>query len=272
MSLIKGFPSNSSFQNLLLLSFYSYLFCLFCLFFSLPFSSFLLFLFLSFFLQDSKIISMFSRIWPRLVATAPRSRAYTTAKFDMTFLSLGNPSPKYDGTRHNVGSWVLDEMQSQHWTEFSEFGLSGTNQFLRSTLQSGPHSNVALVKSVGALMNIQGRSVEAYCKRNPNRGRLIVVHDELQIPLGQVQVRRRNTSARGHNGLRSVDKAIGNDYTKIGIGIGRPQGTMTVTDFVLGKFTPDELAVLRDDAMPQVVMIFEAMCKGEYINDRYNGD
>ncbi|ODQ79363.1 hypothetical protein BABINDRAFT_161769 [Babjeviella inositovora NRRL Y-12698] len=98
----------------------------------------------------------------------------------------------------------------------------------------------------------------------PQVSSLVVIHDELSIPVGKVQVRKQFTSARGHNGLRSISENIGGGYTKIGIGIGKPTNG-EVADYVLTRFNKQDLATIEMDTIPQVVSIIEDMKMGRYI-------
>lgn len=168
-----------------------------------------------------------------------------------------------------MGHWILDEVREKYWSEFANF--SGSGGIETAAASSGDHNNVLLAKSVKSYMNLQGKPIsKLWQKYNRNNACLVVVHDELQLPLGKVQIRRRNTSARGHNGLRSIDGAMGNDYTKIAIGIGKPAAKhILVSDYVLSKLTNDELQILREVAVPRVVTILEEMSRGKHIHERY---
>lgn len=202
------------------------------------------------------------------------ARAYSAAisdGYNVVVASIGNPSPQFDGSRHSVGHWVLDEVRNTYWTNFPQFSTVFSNYEL-STVSTGDHSNVVLVKSSNSYMNIQGKPIaklwQKYSKKDVS---LVIVHDELQIPLGKVQIRRRKTSARGHNGLRSIDSVIGNDYTKIAVGIGKPaKGPPNlISDYVLSKFSRDELDVLRTVTVPKVVEILDEMSHGKHIHEKY---
>lgn len=205
---------------------------------------------------------------PRILARW-RLRYYSSLPSSKVIVaSIGNPSPQYDGTRHSVGHWILDVVRENYWTDFTKFSGSGGIDTAYSS--EGNHQNVLLAKSVKSYMNLQGKPIsklwQKYSKNNPC---LVVIHDELQIPLGKVQIRRRNTSARGHNGLRSIDKAMGNDYSKIAIGIGKPAAKHLVSDYVLSKFTKSELEILREVTIPRVVEVLEEMSRGKHIHERH---
>lgn len=202
------------------------------------------------------------------------TRAYSTLTnfhCNVVVVSIGNPSPDYDGTRHSVGHYVLEKVRSQFLEGYPRFSSESVQT---SEPNETSQSSLLLARSVGSYMNLQGRPVakfwHKYTQRNP-RASLVVIHDELQIPMGKVQIRRRNTSARGHNGLRSIDNAMGNDYTKIAVGIGKPLGKSagTVSDYVLSKFTRGELDVLEETVVPRVAEVLLEMAKGKHVHERH---
>lgn len=204
----------------------------------------------------------------RLLSWGPRHYSSLPAS-SVIVASIGNPSPQYNGTRHSVGHWILDQVREKYWSEFANFSGSGGIEIAAAS--SGDHNNVLLAKSVKSYMNLQGKPIsKLWQKYNRNNACLVVVHDELQLPVGKVQIRRRNTSARGHNGLRSIDGAMGNDYSKIAIGIGKPAAKhILVSDYVLSKFSKDELQILREVSVPRVVAILDEMSGGKHIHERY---
>lgn len=187
-------------------------------------------------------------------------------------VAIGNPVPAYDGTRHSVGHLILDEMVNNYWTEFSPFKESRLNsQFHSTNSLFGDHTNVHFAKSHTPYMNVIGGPVSKLWmkfQQNRNQPAMVVVHDELQVPLGKIQIRRRNTSARGHNGLRSIDKTMGNGYIKLAIGIGKPPANMSVSDFVLSKFKPEEMEIILAETMPKVALAMAQICDGKHIFDK----
>ncbi|KAM9923026.1 hypothetical protein OXX59_005435 [Metschnikowia pulcherrima] len=192
------------------------------------------------------------------------------------FVALGNPSPQYDGTRHNVGQWAIEKMASEAWPHFAPFTNKQLGPLLTSHSPESTHTHVVLAKTTGTYMNISGPPVAKAWQKfkqqisRQNLGQepcLVILHDELQVPLGKVQIRRRNTSARGHNGLRSIDKVMGNNYTKLAIGIGKAPSD-NVADYVLSKFKPDERKVLETVTMPLLMDIMEQMAEGRHVHDK----
>jgi PTH1 family peptidyl-tRNA hydrolase len=148
---------------------------------------------------------------------------------------LGNPGPQYSSNRHNVGYMVCDEIAGELGVTFKR---DRTRAFV--TLGTIAGAGVVLAKPM-SFMNVSGGPVAAV--RNfykiPNE-RVIVVHDELDLPFGTVRL-KLGGGDNGHNGLRSVTAALGGrDYYRIRIGIGRPPGRMDPADFVLRDFSAAE--------------------------------
>lgn len=104
-------------------------------------------------------------------------------------------------------------------------------------------------------MNVSGSALaiawKQFLRDNGNEGRLVVVHDELELGLGQVNIKSGKNSPRGHNGLKSIKERMANvDYTRIGIGIGRPESREpnAVAAYVLRKMTPGEKLKIEGSA------------------------
>jgi PTH1 family peptidyl-tRNA hydrolase len=176
-------------------------------------------------------------------------------------VGLGNPGPRYADNRHNVGEMVVRELASRH-----DLGALAVSRLrVRRAARGGsftPHRSRALVDeirlsdggSVGprvvlaiptTYMNESGSQVKALASFfSVGLDRLVVVHDELDIPAGSVRLKRGGGEG-GHNGLRSVTGALGSkDYYRVRVGIGRPPGRMDPADFVLKDFSASERADL----------------------------
>jgi peptidyl-tRNA hydrolase, PTH1 family len=148
---------------------------------------------------------------------------------------LGNPGPQYAGNRHNAGYLCCDEIAGDLGVPFKR---DKSRAFVATGTLAG--ASVVLAKPM-SFMNASGGSVAAL--RNfykiPTE-RIIVVHDELDLPFGAVRL-KLGGGDNGHNGLRSVTAALGSrEYHRIRIGIGRPPGRMDPADFVLRDFSPAE--------------------------------
>jgi PTH1 family peptidyl-tRNA hydrolase len=150
-------------------------------------------------------------------------------------VGLGNPGPRYEGNRHNVGFLVADELADRMGGKFK--GHRSVADVLEGRLSG---ARVALVKP-RVFMNLSGGPVAGAVKffKVPLEN-LVVVHDELDLPYGAVRL-KLGGGENGHNGLRSVTKSLGSrDYHRVRFGIGRPPGRMDPADFVLRDFSATE--------------------------------
>jgi PTH1 family peptidyl-tRNA hydrolase len=150
-------------------------------------------------------------------------------------VGLGNPGPRYEGNRHNVGFLVADELADRMGGKFK--GHRSVADVLEGRLAG---ARVALVKP-RVFMNLSGGPVAGAVKffKVPMEN-LVVVHDELDLPYGAVRL-KLGGGENGHNGLRSVTKSLGSrDYHRVRFGIGRPPGRMDPADFVLRDFSATE--------------------------------
>ena len=156
-------------------------------------------------------------------------------------MGLGNPGRSYERTRHNTGFLVADELARRH----------GGSWRKRRRAEVAPVSlgskEVTLLKPT-TFMNNSGSALAGY-----EVGGLILVHDDLDLPPGDVRV-KVGGGAGGHNGLRSVIQRLGPDFVRVRVGIGRPPAGMGVTDYVLSRM---DAAVL--DVVPRAADAVEAV-------------
>lgn len=151
-------------------------------------------------------------------------------------VGLGNPGAQYAGNRHNVGQMVLDELAGRLGAPFKSHKTPSrvAEGFLRP---GGPKLVLAKPNSY---MNTSGGPVSALAKfYDVPAERLIVVHDELDLPFDTVRLKQGGGHG-GHNGLRDISKALGADYLRVRVGIGRPPGRQDPADFVLKDFSGTE--------------------------------
>ncbi|GAA4787584.1 MULTISPECIES: aminoacyl-tRNA hydrolase [Streptomyces] len=155
-------------------------------------------------------------------------------------VGLGNPGPGYAGNRHNVGFMVADLLAERIGGSFKR-AQKAQAQVLEGRIgPAGPASRrVVLVKPM-SYMNLSGGPVTALRDfyKVPT-GRVLAVHDELDIDYGTLRL-KLGGGDNGHNGLKSMTKAMGPDYHRVRFGIGRPPGRMQVADFVLKDFSSAE--------------------------------
>ena len=152
----------------------------------------------------------------------------------LLFVGLGNPTPNSENNRHNVGFKIIDTINK-------EFGLSKQKPKFKGLLTTGNinREKIYAIKPL-TFMNNSGiciRELIEYFKFDAED--VIVFHDDLDVEFGKIKSKFGGSSA-GHNGVASIDKFIGKDYSRVRIGIGKPKGDMKVADYVLQNFDDDE--------------------------------
>lgn len=177
-------------------------------------------------------------------------------------VGLGNPGPRYAGNRHNIGHMVLSELALRVDATFrAHRSLAVVAEARLGTLPGGmPGPKVVLAKPE-TYMNVSGgpvANVSDFFKIPPER--VIVVHDEIDIPFDQVRLKRGGGEG-GHNGLRDISKALGTkDYIRVRMGVGRPPGRQEAADYVLSDFNSQQRKdlpyLLADgaDAVEEVIL------------------
>ena len=183
-----------------------------------------------------------------------RRRTEPSSSLDLLVAGLGNPGREYRGHRHNAGHMVVDELGRRH-------GASWRGKFSGRLAEVRLDGHRLALLEPETYMNDSGRSVGAaarFFKVEPER--LLVVHDEVDLEHGRLQVRRGGGLA-GHNGLRSVAAALGSpDFLRLRVGVGRPGrgDPREVSDYVLSNFAPeddvDALIARATDAAEAIVL------------------
>ncbi|WP_330250348.1 aminoacyl-tRNA hydrolase [Nocardia sp. NBC_00565] len=169
-------------------------------------------------------------------------------------VGLGNPGPEYERTRHNVGFLVADVLAQRVGGRFAVHKKSGAD-----LLQARLDGRQVLIAKPRTFMNLSGRPVAALAKFfSVPLTEVIVVHDELDLPFGQVRLKRGGGEG-GHNGLRSVSSALTTkDYLRTRIGIGRPPSRQDPADYVLKPFSSverKEVPVIVEQAADAVELL-----------------
>ncbi len=187
---------------------------------------------------------------------------------------LGNPGEEYAATRHNAGFCAIDILAQQAGVTYwkTQAGAEVATIKVNDAEAEGGKREVILVKPQ-SYMNTSGGPISKLCaqyKVKPEE--LLVIHDELDIPAGDVRVKVGGGHA-GHNGLRSIiDKLGSRDFTRIRTGIGNPPGRMAVADFVLKQLRAreaDEFAVTCSQAAEAAAL---ALTRGAvFARDHVNG-
>jgi PTH1 family peptidyl-tRNA hydrolase len=151
-------------------------------------------------------------------------------------VGLGNPGPQYKGTRHNVGFEVVEEIARRASIAFESAPAEALIAKWRR-----PDEAILLVKPL-TFMNLSGQAVGELARYfKIEIADLIVVVDEVHLPLGKIRA-RANGSAGGHNGLKSVIAHLGDGFARLRLGVGRGGEQRNLADHVLAKFEKDEAA------------------------------
>jgi peptidyl-tRNA hydrolase, PTH1 family len=180
-------------------------------------------------------------------------------------VGLGNIGKEYDGTRHNIGFYCVDAFLAAH----SELGKWLKKKGLKCYLAEGRlgDSRIIVIKPT-TFMNDSGQAVSAvshFYKMTPDN--IIVIHDELDIPFGQIRMRVGGSSA-GHNGIKSVTQSIDEMYGRVRIGIGpKKPAAIDSADFVLQSFDKSQQAQLPQLAKEVNVIVEEFVYNGRLPNE-----
>ena len=158
----------------------------------------------------------------------------------LLFVGLGNPTPDSQNNRHNIGFKVIDAINQK-------FGLSKQKPKFKGLLTTGNigDKKVYAIKPL-TFMNNSGiciRELIEYFKIDA--ADVIVFHDDLDIDVGKIKAKFGGSSA-GHNGIESIDKFIGKDYSRVRIGIGKPEAKISISDYVLNDFNDEEKEKLEN--------------------------
>jgi PTH1 family peptidyl-tRNA hydrolase len=188
-------------------------------------------------------------------------------------VGLGNPGPQYAGNRHNVGAMVVAQLAADLGAKLSAHRSRAQVAEARLPPLGGRPGERVVLAVPTSYMNESGAQVTSaarFFKVGPER--LLVVHDELDLPFGDLMLKLGGGEG-GHNGLRSISRSLGTrDYSRLRIGIGRPPGRMDAADFVLRDFLGSErkeLPFLVVDAVDAVdAVIRDGWVKAQ---ERVNG-
>ena len=152
----------------------------------------------------------------------------------LLFVGLGNPTPDSENNRHNVGFRIIDTINKK-------FDLSKQKPKFKGLLTTGKIGNkkIYAIKPL-TFMNNSGiciRELIEYFKIEAED--VIVFHDDLDVEFGKIKAKFGGSDA-GHNGIASIDKFIGKDYSRVRVGIGKPKNNIEIADYVLQNFSDEE--------------------------------
>lgn len=172
---------------------------------------------------------------------------------------LGNPTSKYEGTRHNVGFDVIDILAKKHGIKVN---LAKHKALCGSGVIGGEK---VLVMKPQTYMNLSGEAVaEAvkFYKINPE-DELIVIFDDISLEPGRLRLRRKG-SAGGHNGIKSIIEMTGTEgFKRIKVGVGQKPAGWDLADYVLGRFNKEDRAAV-DDALARAAEAAELIVNNEF--------
>lgn len=170
----------------------------------------------------------------------------------LLILGLGNPGPRYEITRHNAGFLVADNLAEKYRIDLS-------HRKYHSVYGMGEIAGekVMIAKPM-TYMNLSGKAARSLLAgRNIRPDQVIVLHDEIDLPLGKIKRKNQGGDA-GQRGIRSITESIGTDeYARVRIGVGRPDNSSDIVDYVLSPFSEDEIAVLND-VIEQAIELVES--------------
>ncbi len=182
-------------------------------------------------------------------------------------VGLGNPTKEYDNTRHNIGFAAIDMLADKYGINISEVKHKA---LLGKGVING--NKVILVKPM-TYMNLSGEAVRAvidYYKVDEEE-ELMVIYDDISLDVGQLRVRKKG-SAGGHNGIKNIIAHLGHDtFQRIKIGVGEKPKGYDLADYVLGHFSKEDLATLKE-GMERVDGAVNLMLQGDIDEamNRYN--
>jgi PTH1 family peptidyl-tRNA hydrolase len=155
-------------------------------------------------------------------------------------VGLGNMGPDYDGTRHNVGFDVVDFLAEQHNVSFK-------NDMLGDLAEIKHKGRTLVLLKPSTYMNRSGKAVNYWLqKKKIKNSNLLVVLDDLNLPFGRIKIKPKGKNG-GHNGLKDIDQMLGgNLYARLRVGIGSEFHKGQQVNYVLGKWSKEEEAGLKD--------------------------
>lgn len=184
-------------------------------------------------------------------------------------VGLGNIGKCFELTRHNIGFEVVDYI-----LEKNNFSLDKQKFKGAYTIERMNGDKVLFIEPM-TMMNLSGEAVAPimdYYNVNPED--LIVLYDDLDLEQGQVRLRQKG-SAGGHNGMKSIIKMLGTDqFKRIRIGVGRPTNGMTVPDYVLQRFSNDEMVTMEKviEHAARAIEKFVETSRFDHVMSEFNGE
>src|ERR1035437_10277884 len=157
----------------------------------------------------------------------------------MLIVGLGNPGSEYDNTRHNIGFKILYALTDSLKVHFE-------NSRLAFTAEGKVKNKLFFLVKPTTFMNLSGKAVNHYMQQeNIPLENILVITDDVALPLGQIRLRPKGSDG-GHNGLKNITEVLNSgNYSRMRFGIGNDYPKGAQVNFVLGKWTNDELTILK---------------------------
>ena len=174
-------------------------------------------------------------------------------------IGLGNPEPRYDGTRHNVGFWALDNYADHYGLVFQP-----KTKFKASVAELSRAGDKVILAKPTTYYNLSGEAVRTladFYKLSPRD--ILIVHDEIALSCGTIRTRHGGSDA-GNNGIKSITLHIGEDTTRLRIGTHTElREQIDDAEFVLSRFTKHESALL-DKQLSTIFAIIDSFIEGSF--------
>ena len=171
---------------------------------------------------------------------------------------LGNPGKEYINTRHNIGFNLIDKLSNFY--SFLPFKKDNKKEVLKGNIN---HQSCLLMKPLN-FMNLSGQPIQEIMNfYKIDKEKIYIIHDDLDLELGKVKLKFGGGNG-GHKGLSSIDEMIGNNYNRIRIGISHPGSKDLVSNYVLNKFTNDEMSLI-EKKLDKVTDIFNILLNDQVL-------
>jgi PTH1 family peptidyl-tRNA hydrolase len=184
-------------------------------------------------------------------------------------VGLGNIGKRFESTRHNIGFEVIDYILDRNNFSLDKQKFKGAY-----TIERLNQEKVMFIEPL-TMMNLSGQAVAPLMDYyDIDVDDLIVLYDDLDLPQGEIRLRQKG-SAGGHNGMKSIIKMLGTDqFKRIRIGVDRPSGGMSVPDYVLQKFSKQEMVTMEKviEHSARAVESYIETSRFDQVMNEYNGD
>lgn len=193
----------------------------------------------------------------------PSDRWYTISM--KIIIGLGNPEPKYDGSRHNIGFWVLDWLADHNDVKFT-----ASTKFVSELAEYRTKDDRVLLVKPQTYYNLTGEAAQKLAQfYHVEPYDILVIHDDLALPIGTIRTRAGGSDA-GNNGVKSLNQHLGTNTKRLRIGTWSDQrDRLDDVAFVLGKFSADETKTLESE-LPTINKIVNQFTSGSFETTTYH--